>query len=590
MPSYGSLAEPPRAVLGATRGSNALASVVALLGCVALVAIAWHSSALPQVLEGSPFQSLDATDFDVSKWSQRHMNTVASNGVDARTAKGIWHSKDEAWAGIDEVLPTDTPYAYQMQHSGDGEEAKMEAFLEHAKVQLRSLEKSLPKTAEGKDAAKLSTLKKVLAAGDTAMKNIEAQTAYQFSSRTEEAARPQQLRVLPAESIVQAAPVRRTQLATTTHYETAESAADDLDSYFDNLGSQTEATNARNARKAGYSYRRRGASSSQHTQTLQQPVVQQVLARPSPSKEDMKDFAHEFAVQLATALKDSSKLSQRLQTQPPEGASEGCVLCMKIAGCMDCCSPVCGEGNLENAEDDNAWLKHKAPVATPVLSDRLNELEKKVAELEQQKGRGRSARRLCVCQTAECKECPDTSEEEVRASKVLHLVEEKEALHKAEKAVATTNAILRERVAAADALNKMAIKQGLGAYEPEADDAAWVAREPFPGKSETVASGMTDSVAQLSRQLMGAKRQIAAYKQELRTAEKAAIHGAVVTAKEKSIINALKATGANKVHFNKQRTNLLQPFYRQPGYGGRAVDRTIKRFKALEAKGEAPEY
>ena len=74
------------------------------------------------------------------------------------------------------------------------------------------------------------------------------------------------------------------------------------------------------------------------------------------------------------------------------------------------------------------------------------------------------------------------------------------------------------------------------------------------------------------------------------TAEKAAIHGAVVTAKEKSIINAIKATGANKVHFNKQRTNLLQPFYRQPGYGGRAVDRTIKRFKALEAKGEAPEY
>ena len=44
--------------------------------------------------------------------------------------------------------------------------------------------------------------------------------------------------------------------------------------------------------------------------------------------------------------------------------------------------------------------------------------------------------------------------------------------------------------------------------------------------------------------------------------------------KDDTKVSFYTVAAANKVHFNKQRTNLLQPFYRQPGYGGRAVDRT----------------
>ena len=45
---------------------------------------------------------------------------------------------------------------------------------------------------------------------------------------------------------------------------------------------------------------------------------------------------------------------------------------------------------------------------------------------------------------------------------------------------------------------------------------------------EQIASGATDSIGQLSKQLFGAKKQIAQMKAELHAAEKAAVHGAVV--------------------------------------------------------------
>ena len=73
------------------------------------------------------------------KWSPQHYMSVASSNVDATTAKGIWKSKDEAWSGIDKVLPTDTRYEYQSLHSGHGQEAKMMAFLDHAHHQLKLL-------------------------------------------------------------------------------------------------------------------------------------------------------------------------------------------------------------------------------------------------------------------------------------------------------------------------------------------------------------------------------------------------------------------------------------------------------------------
>jgi len=549
---------------------------VAVLGCAALLAIALSSGTLPAVLLGSPYQQLDQTNFDVSRWTQRHMNSVAENGVDDQTAKGIWHSKNQAWAGIDEVLPTDTPYEYQTIHSGGGEEVKMRAFLEHANTQLRTLAKSLPKSAAGEDGKRLSTLKKLLSAGEKALKGIEVQTAQERDpDHAAKVAWAQQLSVLPA--------ARPTQLATNSHYENAESASDDLDSYFDTLGRQTASVNARNAHKAGNRRVRRALSSTgeKATQILQAAPMES--PRAAPNKNDMKRFARMFAVQLAAALKESATqtASLSMNEQAPDGAPEACVLCMKIAGCMDCCSPVC--------QEPDAAPKTARPAANQALFHRLAALEGEVGTLEKGSSRGRgvtAARKLCDCQTAECRECPDSDAEEARASKVLRLVEEKEQLHKAEKAVAVTNAILRERVAAANALDKMAIHQGLGAYGDLSDDAVWPAREPFPGKSEQIASGAADSVGKLSKQLFGAKKQIAQMKAELHAAENAAIHGAVVTAKERSIIDKLKGR-RQWLHYSAGR---VAPYYKQPAYGGDAVSKMVKRFGKLTTAGQEPKY
>ena len=116
-------------------------------------------------------------DWNMRKWSPEHYIDVAAGRVDSTTTKGIWKSKDEPWAGIDEVLPTDTRYEYQTMHSGHGQEAKMEAFLDHAHHQLKILKDALPKLAADKDAKKeLDKLNKVISVGEDALVKIERDT------------------------------------------------------------------------------------------------------------------------------------------------------------------------------------------------------------------------------------------------------------------------------------------------------------------------------------------------------------------------------------------------------------------------------
>lgn len=59
-----------------------------------------------------------SNDWDEQHWSPEHYINVAGSRVDDITAKGIWKNKDEAWDGIDKVLPTDTRYEYQTMHTG----------------------------------------------------------------------------------------------------------------------------------------------------------------------------------------------------------------------------------------------------------------------------------------------------------------------------------------------------------------------------------------------------------------------------------------------------------------------------------------
>ena len=112
--------------------------------------------------------------------------------------------------------------------------------------------------------------------------------------------------------------------------------------------------------------------------------------------------------------------------------------------------------------------------------------------------RKKASRQPCECDSADCGNCPE-NQDEVRKgargrsgrvsvnAKVVADKKTDQALKKAEKAVAKSNAILQERVAALEATNAMAIRQGLGVYgELSGDDSEWQAREPYPGKSETL--------------------------------------------------------------------------------------------------------
>jgi len=71
-----------------------------------------------------------------------------------------------------------------------------------------------------------------------------------------------------------------------------------------------------------------------------------------------------------------------------------------------------------------------------------------------------------------------------------------------------THAILVKQVASLSATNAMAIRQGLGVYgEQSGDDSEWQAREPYPGKSETLGKSVSQPVQDLQKQLFGARYQ-----------------------------------------------------------------------------------
>jgi hypothetical protein len=67
------------------------------------------------------FQSLGQdNDWNVHKWSKKHLTAVSADNLDKRSVKNIWHSKSEAWSGIDRIFPTEGGYAYQTNHFLNG--------------------------------------------------------------------------------------------------------------------------------------------------------------------------------------------------------------------------------------------------------------------------------------------------------------------------------------------------------------------------------------------------------------------------------------------------------------------------------------
>ena len=66
-------------------------------------------------------------DWDVQKWSKNHLHAVSADLVDRRSVKNIWHSKSEAWSGIDRILPTGGGFGYQNNHILNGKSSLVAA-------------------------------------------------------------------------------------------------------------------------------------------------------------------------------------------------------------------------------------------------------------------------------------------------------------------------------------------------------------------------------------------------------------------------------------------------------------------------------
>ena len=346
-----------------------------------------RTQALALLPEHLPTQMLGQdSDWHEHNWSPEHYIDVAASRVDGITAKGIWKNKDEAWDGIDKVLPTDTRYEYQTLHTGHGQEAKMEAFLDHAHHQLKLLQDALPKLAADKRSEQeLDTLKGVIAVGEDALEKIERDTVVDDAHGAPEhgqvsdqdiglsdkfkTVQGHQLRVVPNGMLdVQPDSVlnidssdnavwapggdpfkamgkpqfdgRSTHHA---HYENAKQAQSEMNLYFASLDKKTLHENRKNARRAGESMREveeRKKRALDHSSRTAAPRtrklsggkggVQQLRALHETNRKQ----ARRFVEALARVLKPQ-------QLQELKSSDDSCGVCMAVMGCKDCCELFC---------------------------------------------------------------------------------------------------------------------------------------------------------------------------------------------------------------------------------------------------------
>mmetsp|Transcript_24410 Transcript_24410/g.59226 ORF Transcript_24410/g.59226 Transcript_24410/m.59226 type:complete len:152 (-) Transcript_24410:84-539(-) len=132
----------------------------------------------------------------------------------------------------------------------------------------------------------------------------------------------------------------------------------------------------------------------------------------------------------------------------------------------------------------------------------------------------------------------------------------------------------------------------MGAYGEGSDDQVWPQREPFAGKSEQVASGASETIHELVKELGAAKANSNRLQTRLARVEKVAMEGAEATAQQRADIEVLESelkrqTGAAR----RMREGLdryggggaLQqdsaPFYDLKGHGGRSTESAVRFFE-----------
>lgn len=78
-----------------------------------------------------------------------HKIDVEASRVDPTSVHGIWHSKKQAWAGIDRILPTGGRFGYEEYHNVNGNMAKLANYMKHARNELKTIEAHLPEKDKG---------------------------------------------------------------------------------------------------------------------------------------------------------------------------------------------------------------------------------------------------------------------------------------------------------------------------------------------------------------------------------------------------------------------------------------------------------
>lgn len=472
----------------------------------------------------------------MAKWSPKHKAAVKVGKVDQESARGIWHSKSEAWKGIDDVFPTDTPYAFEEDHEDKGETAKMKTFIDHVRSQLAVFEKSLPQgpaSSPPKDAAEVNALEKVLEAGKTALATIERRVQQHPPIKARKAVTLNQLRQVHHAAAAAAVPV-----GLRAHYMSSASSRNDIDSYFARMGRDTERENQANAIAEGGEVAR--------THQLALKMNQKGNDNNGIGRNDIQLFARAFAKSMHNTL-----LADKGNAEGTISQSESCDLCVKIFGCEDCCEALCQDAPKQATLPAGAGGKAASSAVH-------HEEEGRAARGRRSRSIVQLSREPCMCTSKECGECLDGEEDKAVEEKQSHdLRRAHKALEEASRAISTTNSILKDRVAALEATNALAIRQGLnGAYGEESDDEVWSSREPFKGKSETVASGASEVAKQIAKDagLAGARSQDGSkhgivqgggrhdgLRSQLARVEKVALEGVEASAEQRKEIKSLKA-------------------------------------------------
>ena len=153
-----------------------------LIFCAALALLQLGGPAVhrPEVVLGQ-----DA-DWHVKDWSAEHKRAVESGHAGKTSVHNIWLSPDQAWNGIDDILPTGSSYAYQNNHLTNANQGKLLDYMKMVRSNLRKLGEKLPVQAPeslttqspAKFEQRMNEIKDVLDSESTSFSDVEKQASF----------------------------------------------------------------------------------------------------------------------------------------------------------------------------------------------------------------------------------------------------------------------------------------------------------------------------------------------------------------------------------------------------------------------------